>query len=67
MTKQPDGAFACIPQPDRWVVCYGFGGTPALDMEEARIANLAQYIRARACYELSRALLSAGMVAMKLK
>ena len=49
------------------VVSYGFGGTPPLDMEEARIANLEQYQRAHACFESYRRILSAAMAEMPFK
>lgn len=64
MTKQVDGTFIPTPIPGKMAVEYGLGGTSPLDMEEARIANLNQYYRARTCYEHYRSLLAAGMAAM---
>lgn len=67
MVLQPDGTYAETSVPGKISVCYGFGGTPPLDMEKARIDNLAQYQLARECYTCYRHLLSAGMKCMPLK
>lgn len=61
LERQPDGAYRQVAVPGKMVVSYGFGGTPPLDMEAYRIANLEQYRRARACFERYRRLLSDAM------
>jgi hypothetical protein len=61
MKKQSDGRFRPIPIPGKMSVSYGFGGTPPLDLEDARTANLDQYSRARTCYERYRHVLGIGM------
>ena len=65
MIKQPDGTYRDIPT-GKMVASYGFGGTPPLDLEKARLANLEQYQRARRCYESYRKLLAAGLEKMPL-
>ena len=44
-----------------WAVSYGFGGTPPLDLEAVRAANLCQYEKARSCYVEYRAFLDAAV------
>jgi hypothetical protein len=64
MIKQPNGTYVATPS-GKMVPSYGFGyGTPPLDLEEARLANLEQYRRARECYVSYRKLLAVGMEAM---
>ncbi len=66
MIKHPDGIYRKTPT-GKMVASYGFGeGTPPLDLEKARLANLEQYQRARRCYESYRKLLAAGLEAMPL-
>ena len=50
MEKQPDGRFIDVPVPGETAVRYGYGGTPALGMQEARAANLAQFEAAKRCF-----------------
>ena len=64
LERQPDGSYLQVAVPGKMVVSYGFGGTPPLDMEATRIANLEQYRRARACFERYRRLLSDAMAGM---
>lgn len=64
LTKQPNGTYVETPS-GKVGTCYSFGGgTPPLDLEKARIANLEQYRRARECYAGYRKLLAVGMEAM---
>lgn len=65
MIKQSDGTYRETPT-GKMVAGYGFGGTPPLDLEKARLANLEQYHRARRCYESYRKLLAAGLEKMPL-
>ena len=51
------GRFTRVNVPGKVAVSYGFGGTPPLDLETIRAANLAQYQIARSCYIEYRALL----------
>ena len=67
LQMQPDGSYRDMPVPGKMVVSYGFGGTPPLDMEAARMANLEQYRRARACFEHYRRLLSGAMAELPLR
>lgn len=67
MTERDDGTFMLTPKPGKMSVCYGFGGTPPLNMEEARIINLAQYQRARECFECYRSIMTDAIAAMPLK
>jgi len=67
LQMQLDGSYRDMPVPGKMVVSYGFGGTPPLDMEAARIANLEQYRRARACFEHYRRLLSGAMAELPLR
>lgn len=64
MTKQADGTYEPTPIPGKMSVSYGFGGTPPLDMEEARTVNLEQYQRARICYLNYRNVLAAALATM---
>lgn len=64
MQTQPDGTFAEVPLPGKQSVRYAIGGTPPLDLEQARLANLDQYRRARACFERFREHLFAATAAM---
>lgn len=64
MTKQADGTYEPTPISGKMSVSYGFGGTPPLDMEEARIVNLEQYQRARMCYQCYRNVLTAALASM---
>lgn len=67
LQKQPDGSYLQVSIPGKMVVSYGFGGTPPLDMEAARVANLEQYRRVRECFESYRHLLSSAMAGMPLR
>ena len=67
LERQPDGTYLQVSVPGKMVVSYGFGGTPPLDMEAARVANLEQYRRARACFERYRRLLSGAMTELPLR
>ena len=64
LAAQADGSYLQVAVPGKMVVSYGFGGTPPLDMEAARVANLEQYRRARACFEAYRGLLSDAMTGL---
>jgi len=61
LKQQPDGTYKDEPIPGKMSVCYGVGGTPPLDMEQARKDNLAQYLLARGGYATYRSLLFAEM------
>ncbi|MGH8107550.1 MAG: hypothetical protein ACREO1_02375 [Arenimonas sp.] len=67
LKRQENGFYSQVPVPGKMVTCYGFGGTPPLDMEKARIVNLEQYLRARQCFESYRRLVSDAMAEMPLK
>lgn len=67
LEKQADGSYLQVSVPGKMVVSYGFGGTPPLDMDAARIANLEQYRQARECFESYRRLLSGAMAGMPLR
>lgn len=54
-----DSSYVFEDVPDKLTVSYGFGGTPPLNLEIVRAANLAQYEKARLCYVEYRALLQA--------
>ena len=62
--KQADGTYERTRVPGCMSVCYGFGGTLPLDMEDAFTSNLDQYRRSRTCYEYYRRLLKVGMDGM---
>ena len=47
--------------PGKLAVSYGFGGTPPLDLETVRAANISQFEKARSCYIEYRALLEAAV------
>lgn len=66
LERQPDGSYLLVSVPGKMVVSYGFGGTPPLDMDAARMANLEQYQRARECFLSYRAILSDAMSGMPL-
>lgn len=57
LEKQEDGTYQDVLVPGQMTVCYGYGGTPPLELEEARQENLEQYSRARLTYESFRSLL----------
>lgn len=57
--KRDDGSYILEDVPGKLVVSYGHGGTPPLNLEVVRAANLAQYEKARVCYVEYRALLEA--------
>ena len=54
---QSNGTFLEVEDPNRASVSYGFGGTPPLELEKARVANLGQFYEARHAYISYRALL----------
>lgn len=64
MKAQKDGTYRDVPIPGKMYVRYGFGGTPPLDMEVARKANMEQYLRTRACFLGYRDILSIAMADM---
>jgi hypothetical protein len=66
IVAQPGGSYQRVATPGKMAVSYGFGGTPPLDMEAARVANLEQYRRARTCFEGYRILLVEVMAGMPL-
>ena len=57
-----DGSYVFEDVPGKLTVSYGYGGTPPLNLEVVRAANLAQYKKARSCYVEYRALLEAVVV-----
>lgn len=61
LKAQTNGTYLQVTVPGKMVVSYEFGGTPPLDMEAARVANLEQYRRARQCFEVYRGLFSDAM------
>lgn len=65
--RQEDGTFRRVPIPGKMSVSYGFGGTPPLDMEAARKANVEQYLRTRACFLGYRDILSSAMADMPMQ
>jgi hypothetical protein len=67
LEAQADGTYLQVPVPGKMTVSYGIGGTPPLDMEAARVANLTQYRRARACFEAYRGLLSDAMIRLPVR
>ncbi len=54
-----DGSYVVENVPGKLTVSYGYGGTPPLNLEVVRAANLDQYEKARSCYVEYRALLEA--------
>ena len=56
-----DGRYRDEPIPGKMMARYGIGGTPPLDMEQARADNLNQYRRARESYDRYRILLTVSM------
>lgn len=56
-----NGSYFLKDIPGKLAVSYGYGGTPPLDLETVRIANLGQYEKARSCYFEYRALLEAAV------
>ena len=61
LTSRSDGAFTHVQVPAKLSVAYSFGGTPPLKMEDARLANLEQYLRARQTFECYRAILASAI------
>lgn len=61
LKQQPDGTYKDEAILGKMSVRYGVGGTPPLDMEQARKNNLAQYFRARGAFETYRNLLFSQM------
>lgn len=57
MELQPNGTYQVVEDPNKASVSYGFGGTPPLDLEKARVANLGQFSKARRAYVSYRTLL----------
>ena len=55
------GSYVLKDIPGKLAVSYGYGGTPPLDLETVRAANLGQYEKARLCYVEYRALLEAAV------
>lgn len=60
-----DGSYVFKDIQGKLAVSYGFGGTPPLDLETVRAANLGQYEKARSCYIEYRALLEAAVEEIK--
>ena len=56
-----DGSYVLKDIPGKLAVSYGFGGTPPLDLETVRAANISQFEKARSCYIECRALLEAAV------
>lgn len=54
-----DGSLVIEDVPGKLSVSYGFGGTPPLNLNKVRVANLEQYKKARLCYINFRQLLEA--------
>lgn len=57
LKKVDNGSYVFKDIPSKLAVSYGYGGTPPLDLETVRAANLVQYEKARSCYFEYRALL----------
>jgi hypothetical protein len=57
LTEIGEGRFKEVAIPNKMTVSYGFGGTPPLNLEEARRINVQQFSSARSCYLLYRKLL----------
>ncbi|MDA8404527.1 MAG: hypothetical protein M0Z56_10085 [Desulfobacteraceae bacterium] len=55
------GGLVLANVPGKVSVSYAYGGTPPLDIETVRVANLGQYEKARLCYIEFRALLEAAV------
>lgn len=53
--------YVSVPVPGKMVVSYGYGGTPSLDLEVVRAANLEQYQVARDCYMRYRSFLEVAV------
>lgn len=49
--QQADGKFKNVPIQGQKAVGYGFGGLEALDLEEMRQINLAQFSAAASCFD----------------
>ena len=50
LQKQPDGTYKDVLVPNMTMVQYGYGGTPALRMDDAWSTNLAQFEIAKRCF-----------------
>lgn len=50
-----------VNEPGKMSVCYGFGGTPPLNLKETHIKNLEQFNLARTCYIAYRDLLETSV------
>ena len=62
LVQNSRGTFDEIVLPNQMRVRYGIGGTTPLNSEEARTANMVEFMKARRCYALYRQLLvSAGV------
>jgi len=64
LIEQEPGRFALVDTPGKMQVSYGFGGRGPLDLAESHAANLAQYQRARACFEAYVEILDAALAQM---
>ena len=60
-----DGRIILRDVPGKLTVSYSYGGTPPLNLETIRAANLGQFERAHACYSEYRALLEAVVKAIE--
>ncbi|MBN9368877.1 MAG: hypothetical protein J0H59_17860 [Comamonadaceae bacterium] len=58
MERRADGGCEWVPVSGKTAVCYGFGGTEPLDLDQVRQVNLAQFDIAVACFDLYLALLT---------
>jgi hypothetical protein len=56
-----DGSYVFKDIPGKLAVSYGYGGTPPLELETVRAANLRQCEKARSCYVEYRALLEVAV------
>lgn len=57
LVQNDRGTFDEVEVDGKMSVQYGFGGMSPLDLEEARVANVEQFLKARHCYALYRQLL----------
>lgn len=64
MVEMPDGSIDFVPVAGKVAVRYEFGGTPSLDFEVVRVANIEQFRVARECYMCLRHLLTVAVSAI---
>jgi len=62
LVENESGMLKEIPIDGKMSIRYGFGGMSPLDLNEARIANVEQFLKARRCYLLYRQILALAIL-----